>query len=123
MIRGLGVPFWQEHVTAASTYNGSGVEYAKAHGITSSALYYWQKKFRVKATTLEEPITQHAITKKVEATPSLSSQFLALRVAPPVAPPIAPCTLVITSQVRLELSELPDPHWLVNLMRAAQGVQ
>jgi transposase-like protein len=129
MIRGFGVPFWQEHVTAADAYNGSGVEYAKAHGITSSALYYWQKKFRVKAAALEEPVTKHAITQKVGATPSLSSQFVALRVATTVAPPvaplaaIAPCTLVMASQVRLELSELPDPQWLVNLMRAAQGVQ
>jgi hypothetical protein len=135
MIRGLGVPFWQEHVTAANAYNGSGVEYAKAHGITSSALYYWQKKFRVKAATLEEPITKHAITQKVVATPSLSSQFVALRLASPVAPPlapplaplvtpptaIAPCTLVMASQVRLELSELPDPQWLVSLVRATQG--
>ena len=128
MIRGFGVPFWQEHVTAADAYNGSGVEYAKAHGITSSALYYWQKKFRVKATALEEPVTKHAITQKVGATPSLSSQFVALRMATTLAP-LAPttvaayCTLVMASQVRLELFSLPDPQWLVNLVNATQGAQ
>jgi transposase-like protein len=132
MIRGLGVPFWQEHVTAANSYNGSGAEYAKAHGITSSALYYWQKKFRLKATTLQEPTPQESTTKQISskksgATPSLSSQFVALRVAAPVAQPsaspraITPCTLLMASQVRLELSELPDPQWLVSLVRATQG--
>ena len=139
MIRGLGVPFWKEHVTAANSYNGSAIEYAKAHDITVSALYYWQRKFSAKESAIKkiavnetfakEPIVHSSNSKKVGTPSSLSSQFVALRVAPPVAtlltPPaaIAPCTLVMASQVRLELSELPDPHWLVNLMRAAQGVQ
>ena len=127
MVRGLGVPFWQEHVTAANSYNGSGAEYAKAHGITSSALYYWQKKFRIKATTPQESTTKQISSKKSGATPSLNSQFVALRVAAPAAQPlaspraIAPCTIVMASQVRLELSELPDPQWLVSLVRATQG--
>jgi hypothetical protein len=139
MIKGLGVPFWQEHVTAASAYKGSAIEYAKAHDISVSALYYWQRKFSAKESAIKkiavnetfakEPIVHSSNSKKVGTPSSLSSQFVALRVAPPVAtlltPPaaIAPCTLVMASQVRLELSELPDPHWLVNLMRAAQGVQ
>jgi transposase-like protein len=123
MIKGLGVPFWQEHVTAASAYKGSAIEYAKAHDISVSALYYWQRKFRAK-----EPSVYSSSSKKVGASSSLSSQFVALRMATTVAP-LAPttvaahCALVLASQVRLELSELPDPQWLVNLVNATQGAQ
>jgi hypothetical protein len=139
MIKGLGVPFWQEHVTAASAYKGSAIEYAKAHDISVSALYYWQRKFRAKETAVKkmtvnetyskEPSFHSSSSKKVGTPSSLSSQFVALRVAPPVTPlvtppsTIAPCTLVMASQVRLELSELPDPQWLVNLVNATQGAQ
>jgi transposase-like protein len=140
MIKGLGVPFWQEHVTAASAYKGSAIEYAKAHDISVSALYYWQRKFRAKETAVKkmtvnetfakEPIVHSSNSKKVGAPSSLSSQFVTLRVATTVAPLVAPlapttvaalCTLVMASQVRLELSALPDPQWLVSLVRATQG--
>jgi transposase-like protein len=138
MIKGLGVPFWQEHVTAASAYKGSAIEYAKAHDISVSALYYWQRKFRAKETAVKkmtvnetyskEPSFHSSSSKKVGAPSSLSSQFVALRMATTVAP-LAPttvaahCTLVLASQVRLELSSLPDPQWLVNLVNATQGAQ
>jgi hypothetical protein len=138
MIKGLGVPFWQEHVTAASAYKGSAIEYAKAHYISVSALYYWQRKFRAKETAVKkmtvnetyskEPSVHSSNSKKVGAPSSLSSQFVALRMATtgvPLAPTTvaAHCALVLASQVRLELSELPDPQWLVGLVRATQGAQ
>jgi hypothetical protein len=138
MIRGLGVPFWKEHVTAANSYNGSAIEYAKAHDITVSALYYWQRKFSARETAVKkiavnetfakEPIVHSSNSKKVGTPSSLSSQFVALRMATTLAP-LAPttvaayCTLVMASQVRLELFSLPDPQWLVNLVNATQGAQ
>jgi hypothetical protein len=138
MIKGLGLPFWQEHVTAASAYKGSAIEYAKAHDITVSALYYWQRKFSAKETAVKkiainetfakEPIVHSSNSKKVGTPSSLSSQFVALRMATTLAPlapttVAAPCTLVMASQVRLEFSSLPDPQWLVSLVRATQGAQ
>ncbi|MEO8407698.1 MAG: hypothetical protein ABI476_04640 [Oxalobacteraceae bacterium] len=81
--------------------------YAKRHGISVTALYYWQRKSK--------------------ATPEIGesgqvNKFVALRVTAAVVARRSPsCTLVMPSGMRLEISALPGPDWLVALGRAAQG--
>ena len=57
--------------------------------------------------------------------PKPQSKFVTLRVSdvvPEVAPVSARCTLVLGGGMRLEMSALPDPQWLVALCRVNQGM-
>ena len=101
--------FWVEHVAAAKLEGGSARAYAQRHGISQSALYYWQRK--LKAATAASASDQ-------------ASKFVALRVVDAVvAPRSSGCTLVLPSGMRLEMPVLPAPEWLAALGRAAQGVR
>ncbi len=105
----MGEEFWKEHVAAAKLEGISGSAYAKRHGISVTALYYWQRKL-------------NGTTGVSEATPT--SKFVALHVADAVgAPRSAGCTLIVGSGMRLEMSALPEPEWLAALGRAAQGAR
>ena len=105
----MGTKFWMAHVAAAKLETISASAYAKRHGISIAALYYWQSK-------LKKPIgvgeSDHA------------RKFVTLRVDNAVvAKPPSGCTLVLPSGMRLEMSALPAPEWLVALGRTAQGAR
>lgn len=105
----MGTEFWVGHVAAAKREAISGSAYAKQHGISVAALYYWQRKLSV------TPAQREA---------GQASKFVALRVADAVsAPRLTACTLILTSGMRLEMSALPAPEWLAALGRAAQGTR
>ncbi|MBG6078225.1 hypothetical protein [Polaromonas sp. CG_9.11] len=94
--------FWKQHVAAAKLQGVLASAYAKQHGISVTALYYWQRKLKAPSPPL--------------------GKFVALRVVPAVveAPPACSCTLVLASGMRLELTQLPAPQRLAALGRAAQ---
>jgi hypothetical protein len=112
----MGTEFWEGHVAAAKLETISASEYARRHNISVSALYYWQHK--VKATTANTP-------KKISglAKPAHASSFVELRVLGKQLVPPCPCTLVLSSDLRLEMSALPEPSWLVALGYAMQGTR
>jgi hypothetical protein len=101
----MGTEFWVAHVVAAKLEAISASEYARRHGLSVAALYYWQRKLKSNG-------------ENGEAVPS--SKFVALRIA--AERPI-PCTLVLRSGLHLEISALPTPEWLAALGRAMQGVR
>ncbi len=102
----MGTEFWVGHVAAAKREAISGSAYAKQHGISVAALYYWQRK-------LNETASAGQVGK-----------FVALRVADAgIAPQLTACTLMLGSDLRLEISALPTPEWLAALGRAAQGTR
>ena len=106
--------FWAGHVAAIKSQGGSTSAYARQHGISLGALYYWQRKLE-----LEEMPRTAALT-----TPKPPGKFVALRVndvVPVVEPASWGCTLVLTGGMRLEMSALPDPQWLAAVDRANQG--
>ncbi len=87
----MGMEFWTQHVAAARLQGASASDYAKRHGISLAALYYWQRK-------LKAPSGGRAPSTPV-------GKFVALRVAPAVeVPPACSCTLVLAPGMRLELS-------------------
>jgi hypothetical protein len=103
----LGEKFWSTHLTAAKHEGGPLSDYAKRHGISVKGLYYWQNKLKATDESVES---------------RQASKFVALRVREAVDEPRAcGCSLVLPSGMRLDLSELPSPEWLVALDRAAQG--
>jgi hypothetical protein len=106
-----GSAFWLEHVAAIKRESISTNAYAQRHGIAVKRLYYWQRKSRAAmAATLVRP--------------SQPKAFIAVRVAEPLVAPVPiSCTLVLGSGIRLEMSALPTPQWLVALGRAAQGAR
>ena len=69
----MGTEFWENHVAVAKLETLSASEYARRHGISVAALYYWQRKQKsATASTL----------KKVSklAKPARASSFVELRV-------------------------------------------
>ena len=107
----MGTGCWAEHVAAAKLQAASASDYAKRHGISVTALYYWQRKLK-------------ALTTGACDEPNRAGKFVALRVAAGViAQRPSGCTLVLAPNMRLEMSVLPAPEWLAALVRAAQGAQ
>lgn len=102
----MSMDFWTGHVTAAKGEGGSARAYAKRHGLSLPALYYWQRKLR-------------SVT---PAVPVKVSKFVALRVADTAATQRScACTLVMPSGMRLEMLALPSPQWLATLADATRG--
>lgn len=101
----MGTEFWVAHVSAAKLEAISASEYAKRHGLSVAALYYWQRKLK---------------SNVVPGDGGQESKFVALRVA---AQRPGTCTLVLPSGLHLEMSALPAPEWLTALERALPGAR
>jgi hypothetical protein len=95
----MGTEYWVAHVAAVKLEAVSASEYASRHGLSVTALYYWQRKLKANEGGQE-------------------SKFVALCVA---AQRPSPCTLVLPSGLHLEMSALPAPEWLAALGRALPG--
>ena len=103
----MGTKFWVDHVAAAKRETISASAYAKRHGISVAALYYWQHKLKT------PPVVTHS---------DKARKFVAVRVTDVVAAQCPPgCTLILSSGMRLEMSVLPTPQWLAALSHATQG--
>lgn len=101
----MGAEFWAAHVAAAKLETISASEYARRHGLSVAALYYWQHKLKSNAGA---------------GGAGRESKFVALRVAA-LCP--CSCTLVMPSGLHLEMSALPTPEWLAALGRALPGAR
>ena len=102
-----GMEFWAGHVASAKLEAISASEYAKRHGISVAALYYWQRKLK------------HAANMDRNGA---SSKFVSIRIADSVVTNRSfSCSLVLPSGIRLEMSSLPEPEWLVALGHASPG--
>ena len=109
-----GRNYWAGHVEAIKSQGVATSAYARQHGISVAALYYWQRKLQLE-------VAPNALAL---AAPKPQSRFVALRVKDALeqmAQPSWGCTLVLGGGMRLEMSALPDPHWLVAVGRANQG--
>ncbi len=94
--------FWTAHVAAVKREAISASSYARQHGLSIAALYYWQRKLKSNAKNSD------------------ASKFVALRIAEQ-----RPClfTLVLPSGLHLEMSALPAPKWLAALSRILPGAR
>lgn len=98
-----GTEFWTAHVTAARLAAIPASEYARRHGISVTALYYWQRK----------------LSGNVGSQPQ-AGKFVALRIADTRQNNF---TLALPSGLRLEMPALPPPEWLAALERSATVAQ
>ena len=112
----MGTEFWAGHVAAAKRETISASGYARRHGISVAALYYWQRKLKP-ATA----ITPNEVSKL--AKPAHASSFVELRVLDKQVIPPCQCTLVLSPDLRLEMSALPELSWLVALGYAMRGAR
>jgi hypothetical protein len=112
-----GMEFWLGHVAAAALDGGSVKAYAKRHGVSADALYYWRNKSKVK------PILSAV---------NPSSKFVAVQVAPrpdaigaagPAPAPAAACLLLFGAGMRLEMASIPSAEWVARLALATQGAR
>ncbi|WP_166881423.1 IS66 family insertion sequence element accessory protein TnpA [Massilia mucilaginosa] len=88
--------FWREHVMAIERDGWVSSEYARAHDLSVTSLYYWRAKFRSMAAAAD---TQ--------------SKFVTLNVTPVQG--TAPSCVLTIGAVRMELGLLPTPEWLAPL--------
>jgi len=109
----MGTEFWEGHVAAAKRETISASEYARRHDISVAALYYWQHKLKLASTSTPKKVS----TLK----PALASSFVELRVLDKQVMAPSQCTLVLSSDLRLEMSALPEPSWLAALGHAMRG--
>jgi len=110
---------WSGHIAAIKAQAITAKAYAKQHGLVLSTLYYWQGRLKAGGASQGSLPT---------ATPAQPGKFMALQLKTaqrPVHPvhPVAAanCTLVLGAGVRLEMTALPEPQWLVALARCAHG--
>jgi hypothetical protein len=92
---------WQQHLEQADAERLSLAAYAKINGLKINMLYYWRAKLRVVSTgtsASSEPV-----------------KFAAVRIS--AAPTASAFIINLPAQVSLQLSTLPDPHWLADLCR------
>ena len=103
----MGTEFWAAHVAAIQRELIPASEYARQHGIAVKSLYYWRRKLNKSDMT--------DVTRQV-------SKFAALRITSGVSRPNN-CTLALPSGLRLEMSALPQPEWLVALAHALPEIR
>lgn len=96
-----GMDFWREHVMAIERDGWVSSEYARAHDLSVTSLYYWRAKFR-----------------SMTAAADTRSKFVTLNVMP--AQVAAPSCVLTIGAVRMELGVLPTPEWLAALATATQ---
>ena len=109
----MGTEFWENHVAAAKRETISASEYARRHGISVAALYYWQRKLKTATASIPKKVS-------TLAKPAHVSSFVALRVPDKQLASPCQCTLVLSPELRLEMSALPEPSWLLALAYAMQ---
>ncbi len=95
--------YWTAHVAAAKQEGISASEYARRHGLAVKTLQYRRRKLNA--------------LNKTEASLQ-AGKFVALHVAPGAAHQNN-CSLEQPSGLRLEMSALPSPEWLVAESRVA----
>ena len=112
----MGTEFWESHVAAAKCETISASEYARRHGISVAALYYWQRKLKTASASTPKKVS-------TLAKPAHASSFVELRVLDKQVMPPCLCTLVLSSGLRFEMTALPEPSWLAALGYAMQGAR
>ncbi|MCX8567012.1 MAG: hypothetical protein ON057_001739 [Glomeribacter sp. 1016415] len=103
----LSAKIWPDHLLAARREGLALSEYAKREGLSKKAPYYWQKKLRATAEVVE---------------PNRESKFVAVRVTEMVGVARTSSHLILPFGMRLEISGLPSPEWLIELVVRARGV-
>ena len=114
--------YWMEHIAAAGHSGLSLSRYASRHNVPVKALYYWRSKL-----TKQDARSLRGASVSVPASVP-ARRFVAVRVAESaplnqLSSATSRCQLVLASGIRLEMSELPDPVWLIALQRAASGIR
>lgn len=98
--------YWESHVAALNRDGVAVSAYAKRHGLSAAALYYWRRKMKVAA----------GVGEAVHSAP----KFIALRVGDKAAASGASAfTLILDPGVRFEMQSLPAPEWLAAVAHAA----
>lgn len=115
--------YWSEQVAAARRSGKSLSSYAREHEVSRTSLYQWCSKLKREglATPRDSAVAQSRFMAVRVAEPAPVKQLMGS--APSIGSSLSHCRLVLAPGVGLEMSELPDPHWLVALQRAAQGVR
>jgi transposase len=103
------IEFWTSHVDAVKRERISASAYARRHGLSLASLYYWRRKLQVAATA---------------SAGGAIGKFVALRVLDEsLAAQAGHCTLLLGSDLRLELTALPSPAWLLAVAQAHSGAR
>lgn len=103
--------FWAKHIEAIANEGIHTKGYAEREGLDVSKLYKWRQRLAENNNGSGVSIKPAIIPEA--GTQSPLSQFI--RVNTPASPARFDCQLELPSGLRLNLSALPDPHWLITL--------
>ncbi len=102
----LDAKSWSAHLEAARKEGVPLTQYAKRYGLSHKTLYNWKKKLKLLQEVVE---------------PKRENKFVALGVTEMAGEKPVCSSLILPSGLRLEISGLPSPAWLLAMNRAAQG--
>lgn len=98
--------YWSAHLDRIATEAITTKAYAEREGLSAAALYYWRSRLKAESAQLHRQSAQ----------PTPARALVPVQVTP--SPERSGCTLTLGPVVRLELTELPSPEWLVRLVAA-----
>jgi hypothetical protein len=98
--------FWRGHVTAVERDGWVCSEYARAHELSVTSLYYWRSKF-----------------KSMTVAPETGGKFVTLNVVPSQSAIASDACVLTIGAVRVEMGTLPGPDWLAALAIATRGAR
>ena len=105
--------FWRTHVVASSRSGSRLASYAEEHGLNVSTLRWWRSRLREEINASGE---------STSASDPSSSRFVAVGVMRAVEPEPIGATVKIGERVSVELTTMPSPHWLAQVVRTLQEV-
>ena len=112
----MGIDFWAKHVSALAADGIAVKAYARQYGVSAHGLYYWRKKLNRQTVVTPVRPASKFVALKVNAVTNLVDTPVISRV-----PQLAiehGCTLIFGDGMRLEMSTLPAPEWLVAVTKS-----
>lgn len=104
----MGSEFWAAHVAAVKLETISASEYARRHGLSVAALYYWQRKLKSNAEMSEA----HAYLKSVPMLPERKLKA-AKSLLETLSPWHMPRSVMVFQAAGFDVTPSPLPHYIV----------
>jgi hypothetical protein len=108
-----GKEFWAQHINALRSSGQTSVAYAREHSLSVQALGWWRRKLH---PSLPRKSARAVAMRK-------SSRFVELKVSEAIVPRPMEVTVVLAGDVRLQMTDLPSPAWLVEVSQAMRGAR
>jgi len=106
--------YWAAHLAAIDAGGFTTAGYARREGLSAKSLFYWRGRLRRAGSAPEALAT-------VKGSPA-GSRFAAVAIRTQPAGSAQPaCSVIFGTNMRLDFVALPEPAWIVELLRASRA--